>query len=179
MWEAGRKGNTAEAKRLIQEGASVNLQDDLGWAPLHVASANGSKDIVLLLIEKKANINITNKHGDTALCRAAYHNQMNTARALVEAGADTTIRNGMGMIAATRAKNRGYQAVAEYLTNDAPHIRFHSSARDENGQLHRVKGRSLRAIKHDLEESGIFVNHMLYRLNNFCTGTHRKVSAHE
>ena len=138
-----------------------------------MASANGSKNIVLLLIEKKAKINITNKHGDTALCRAAYHNQMNTVRALVEAGADTTIRNGMGMVAATRAKNRGHQAVAEYLTNDAPHIRFHSSARDENGQLHCTKGRSLRAIERDFKGKTVFVKHMLHRLKHMCTGKRR------
>ena len=61
-------------------------------------------------------------------------------------------------------------AIAEYLTNEAPQIRFHSSARDESDQLHRVKGQSLRAVERDLKEIANFDDHMLHRLKHFCTG---------
>ena len=85
-------GRTAEAKRLIAEGAPVDWQDEYGYAPLHEASINGHTEIVMLLLENKCNLNVTDKYGYTPLILAAYYNKMDTVRALVEAGCDITIR---------------------------------------------------------------------------------------
>ncbi len=131
-------GKTAEAKRLIAGGAPVDWQNGFGRTPLHEASFNGHTEIVMLLHENKCNLNATDEFGDTPLKRAAYFNKMDTVRALVEAGCDITIRGDKNKTAAEWARQRGYHAIAEYLTNE---IRFRSSARNERGQLHRVKGR--------------------------------------
>ena len=162
-------GETAEAKRLIAKGAPVDWQYD-GVAPLHWASAFGHTEIAMLLLENKCHINVTNMWGNTPLIDAAYGNKMDTVRALVEAGCDITIRGDEGKTAAERAKEEGKHAIAEYLTNEAPRIRFHSSARDESGQLHRVKGRCKRSLTRDLKEIAGFDDHMLHKLEQFCTG---------
>ena len=141
-----------------------------GQAPLHWASANGHTEIVMLLHENKCNLNITDEWGNTPLIHAAVSNKMDTVRALVEAGCDITIRGDEGKTAAERAKEEGKHAIAEYLTNEAPRIRFHSSARDESGQLHRVKGRCKRTLNRDLKEIAGFDDHMLHKLAQFCTG---------
>ena len=123
-----------------------------------------------MLIKHKANLNISEKHGDTPLIVAASHNRLVAVRALVEASADISIRNADNKTAAERAKSRGYYTLARYLITEAPQIRFYQSAQDNNGQLQRVRGRSMRAIERDLKESDIFVSHVLHRLTHFCKG---------
>ena len=97
---------------------------------------------------------------------------MGSIRALVEAGADTTILGENNKSAIEWAKSHGYDVISQYLSVEAPRIRFDESACNESGQLYRVKGRSLRAIARDLKENGVLVNHMLHRLKQFCTVTH-------
>ena len=166
-------GHTAEVKRLIATRVPVNIQNKDGTSPLHAAAGKGNTDIMKLLIENKANINITDKQGDTPLIDAAYYcAQMAAVCKLVEAGADITIRGYYDMTAADWAQGMSNYTVAKYLVTQAPHIRFRPSLRKESGELHRVKGRSLRAIERDLKENASFVNHMLHRLNHFCIGKH-------
>ena len=125
-------GRTAEAKRLIAQGAPVDWQKRDGWAPLHGASAYGHTEIVMLLLENKCNLNVTDNGGDTPLIYAAWHNKMDTVRALVEAGCDITIRGSEKRTAAERANiDRGTGPIAEYLTNEAPRVQVqvHSTHR--------------------------------------------------
>ncbi len=162
-----RNGETAEAKTLIAEGAPVDWQDDeYGSAPLHGASCNGHTEIVMLLLENKCKLNITDKYGDTPLILAAYFNKMDIVRALVEAGCDITIRGEKNTTAAECAKEEGGHAIAEYLGS----IRFLRSARDESGQLRRVKGPATRAIERDIEETGLLPSGPLSIIKEFATG---------
>ena len=157
--------NTAEAKRLVAMRAPVDLQNSDGTAPLHGASAFGHVAIVGILIENKADLNIADKNGYTPLIWAARTNKMITVRTLVQAGAEITIRSKEDKTAAEQAKKAGNYSIAEYLDHTT---RFHRSVRNKGGQLHHHKGRSLRAVERDLKESGVFVNHLLHRLKQFC-----------
>ena len=129
LFNACRGGKTAEAKRLIAEGVPVDWQNRHGHAPLHQASFNGHTEIVMLLLENKCNLNVTGKERDTPLIWAAYNNKMDTVRALVEAGCDITIRNDEGETVAERARQKGYDAIAKYLTNEAPRVQVHTTHR--------------------------------------------------
>ena len=122
-------GETAEAKRLIAEGAPVDWQDGDGYTPLLGAIINDHTEIVMLLLENKCNLNVTNKYGNTPLILAASWNKMDTVRALVEAGCDITIRGDKNKTAAEWAKEYGKHAIAEYLTNEAPRVQVHSTHR--------------------------------------------------
>ena len=124
----------------------------------------------MLLLKNECNLNITTKKGDTALIVAASYNKMDTVRALVEAGCDITIRGFENKTAAEWAKDKGNHAIAEYLATEAPFVRFAPSARDESGQLHRVKGRATRAIKRDLFETGKLPSGPLSIIQEFATG---------
>ena len=124
---ACRDGETAEAKRLIAEGAPVDWQGERGDAPLHWASAWGDMEIVVLLLENKCDVNVTDIDGDTPLIRAARNNEMDIVRALVVAGCDITIRGDEYKTAAERARQRGNHAIAEYLTNEAPRVQVRST----------------------------------------------------
>lgn len=168
---ATRNGNTAKVKRLIRGSAPINWQDDTGNTSLHMASAFGKTDIVELFIRSKADVNIANKSKNTPLMFAAFNNKMFIVRVLVEAGADAITLGDESKDAARWANyGDGTGTISEYLTNEAVHIRFHRSARDETNQLRLAKGRSLRAFERDLKEIVNFDDHMLHRLKHFCVG---------
>ena len=125
---------------------------------------------VRLLIESKAAVDKAREDGCTPLITAASMNNMTTIRTLVESGADTRIRGDENKTAAEWARQEGHDAVAEYLVNDAPRIRFHPSARNERGELCGAKGRAKRAATRDLVDIAGFDRDMMGLLNQFCTG---------
>ena len=126
----------------------------------------------MLLLENKCDVNITNKCGNTPLIYAALHNNMDTVRALVEAGCDITIRdNGYkNKTAAERAREKGNDAIAEYLTTEAPLIRFLPSADDENDKPHSARGMAARAMQRDLLQTGLLPAGPLTIIKEFATG---------
>ena len=100
------------------------MEDSYNSTPLIWASNNGKTEMLKLLIEHKANLNFTNRGGNGPLLCAVYSRNIETVRALVEALCDITIRNN-GMTAAEDAKQKGYHAIARYLTNEAPRVQVH------------------------------------------------------
>ena len=159
-------GNTAEAKRLIAEGAPVDWQDEIGYAPLHWASENGHTNILMLLLENKCNTNVTDIDGYTPLTRAAQGGRITIARALVEAGCDITIRSTSNMTAAEWAKKKGHHAIEEYLRS----IRFLPSSDDESDKPHGARGGATRAMRRDLQETGLLPAAPLSLIKEFATG---------
>ena len=99
LYDACWEGNTAEAKRVIAEGAPVDLQD---------------------------------VDGNTPLIEAARENNMTIARELAWSLCDLKIPNKEGKTAAEMAKEKGHDALAEYLANQAPReqVRLASCAYD-------------------------------------------------
>ncbi|KAI4454311.1 ankyrin repeat and protein kinase domain-containing protein [Holotrichia oblita] len=80
--------------QLIQNGADVNLQNEFGRVPLHLAARWNQVDIIkLLLVEETANINIQDKDGRTALEHAVIEGHMNVVEFLLEKGANKQIQN--------------------------------------------------------------------------------------
>ena len=159
-------GKTADAKRLIGEGAPVDWQDGGGWTPLHWASLFGHTEIVMLLLQKKCKLNVTAKHRNTPLVLAVKNNQMDTVRALVEAGCDVTIHGTANRTAAEWAKWEGHHAIAEYLSHD---IRFLPYADDES-EPRRVQGIATRALQRDLSMTGYLPAGPLSIIKEFATG---------
>ena len=165
--DACRDGKTAEAERLISEGAPVDSKHyENGWASLHGASFKGYTEIVTLLLENECNINISDNDGDTPLIYAAYGNKMDTARALVEAGCDITIRGAEKKTAAEVAKQEGHHAIEEYLRS----IRFLPSSDDESDKPHGARGGATRAIRRDLLQTGLLPAGPLTIIKEFATG---------
>ena len=58
---------------LVEYGADVNLQDDEGKLPLHVAAKEGSVDIVRFLLEQGSEVDVADDCGSTPLLVAAEH----------------------------------------------------------------------------------------------------------
>lgn len=57
--------HTDIAKLLIKEGANVDLADDAGLAPLHVAAVYGWLDLVKMIVEEgEGNVNLVDYEGN-------------------------------------------------------------------------------------------------------------------
>lgn len=62
-------------KKLINNGANINLVDNDEQTALHVAAANGNIKVAKLLIENGANVSSVDNYGWTALFIAAENGE--------------------------------------------------------------------------------------------------------
>jgi len=93
LFKAVKEGDTAKLERLLKEGADVNVKDDYGRTPLHVAAEKGEVEIVKLLLEKGADVNVKNNNGQTPLHYAASGGYTEIVKLLLERGADVNVKN--------------------------------------------------------------------------------------
>ena len=84
------------AEKLIEGGANVNVQNNEGDTPLHIAVMEGLLDIVKKLIAEGANVNAQNSAGDTPLHIAVKLKNFTITRVLLLAGAETDKKNHKG-----------------------------------------------------------------------------------
>jgi ankyrin repeat protein len=91
--------NSALANFFIKKGFEVNVQDNLGWTPLHYCAQNYQVGIAKILIEHSANLEIRDNYGNTALFRATFASQGkgDMIRLLLEHGANRDSKNNAGV----------------------------------------------------------------------------------
>ncbi|RAP28990.1 hypothetical protein DID76_04335, partial [Candidatus Marinamargulisbacteria bacterium SCGC AG-414-C22] len=104
-WAYGKNPKAAKAlndimQMLIENGADINKQNELGETPLHlaanIAANNKGRTTMELLLEKGADINIQNEAGDTPLHIADRNGDHATMKLLLEKGADINMPNKAG-----------------------------------------------------------------------------------
>lgn len=94
--EAVKRGNTAEVRVLLQQGASVNAADQCGRTPLHWAAIEAkSEEIIELLIGAGANLDATDNQQNTPLHYAVACDTV-IAEILCHNGASLDSRNAEG-----------------------------------------------------------------------------------
>jgi len=81
---------------LIELGANLDWQDNLGWSALFFCAAWAHFDIARMLVDAGADVNMQDENGLTLLHWSVYANDQNIARILIEAGADVGIRSCNG-----------------------------------------------------------------------------------
>ena len=81
---------------LIQRGVDVNLKDEHGTAPLHLAIHSGHGDLARLLIEAGADVQTANNAGNTPVQVAAFAGLPEVIKLLVEAGAPVNVPDQVG-----------------------------------------------------------------------------------
>lgn len=105
---AAQDGDFDEVRRLVSDGADVNVFDSLGKTPLHYAVEREWLEIAQYLIEQGADVNARHESsiGNTPLGEVAGTCSLRIAKLLVEAGADPAIPGWMQLTALHRARER-------------------------------------------------------------------------
>jgi uncharacterized protein len=109
-------------KPLVQAGASVSYQDNMGDTPMHYAASIGHADSIRELHKYGANINCVNYldtgtyRGYTPLHFAAFRGHLDAVKALIEYGADKDIKTKEGKTARQLAEERKDYDIAKFLT---------------------------------------------------------------
>ena len=104
-----------EVKRLISDGADVNMTDD-GWTPLMAAAEQGHVELAKLLIKHNAQVNVKDKNGKTALDVACFYGWDELIDLLLAKGCDITLSYNHGLASLMSAVMKGHQTIAEILT---------------------------------------------------------------
>ena len=103
-------GHLELVKELLERGASVNLQNSLGWTALMDAAGRGHLSILFVLLHHSASIDLQDIDGVTALMRAADQRQQPCVKALLRAKANPDLQDKCGITALMYATDRGWPA---------------------------------------------------------------------
>ncbi len=110
------KGLAGVAENIVRaHGGDVNLQDETGYAALHVAAGNGNVDDVRRLLALGADVNIQGGLGDTPLLTAINADHEECATYLVQAGADITLTLKDGTTTLIAAVDQGFKPLVRTL----------------------------------------------------------------
>ena len=63
LFAAARDGNVSEVRRLVAEGADVNVQGPEGLRPLHFAAQEGHVEVLTTLVQLGADVNVQSNDG--------------------------------------------------------------------------------------------------------------------
>jgi ankyrin repeat protein len=85
--------NLKEVKNCIKEGEYINVKDEKGKTPLHIASFSGQTDIVQYLLKMKANIEAVDINNLTPLHLAATNDEIEIVKLLLKKGASYNVKN--------------------------------------------------------------------------------------
>ena len=126
LWFSILGGYTEIAKILISEGADVD-EAGSGWAPLHIATEVGNKEIVEILIKEDAGVHEISALGETPIFCAAEYGRIEIAKLLIEAGADVNdIVPSTGYSPLYYAVRHGKKELAELLIKSGAKVNRHS-----------------------------------------------------
>jgi hypothetical protein len=113
---AAARGDVAEIGRLAASGQNVNVRDDYGRTPLHVATFGRHREAIAALVKAGADLGALERNRYDAVTIAAVADDVATLRLLLQAGASaqlvTSRYDGTALIAAAHL---GHDEVVKLL----------------------------------------------------------------
>jgi ankyrin repeat protein/beta-lactamase regulating signal transducer with metallopeptidase domain len=109
-------GDLAKVKSFIEQGISVNTQDEY-WPALHAAAASGQREVAEFLINNGASVNAqaVGQYGETPLHSAARGGSREVTELLMSKGATIDASDNYGMTALYRAALTGDADIVKLL----------------------------------------------------------------
>lgn len=96
LMTAGRNGDLAQARLLVENGLSVHASDKHGRHVIHFATGNFNPQFLQWLLDEGADPNAINSKGATTLMESMYYPDINEIKILLEHGADPNIKDEKG-----------------------------------------------------------------------------------
>jgi len=116
IFDAVANNDLSMVKHLLEKDASIiNLKDQTGNTPLHIAALNGSVAIAELLLSKAADIDAVNTQLNTPLHLAIINGKDEVSKLLIEKGSDLTKQNVVGKTPLHLTVRHNRKAIAELL----------------------------------------------------------------
>jgi ankyrin repeat protein len=100
---------------LLEKGADVNIKSFRELSPLHLATFNGTLQMVKLLLANGADVNAEDFYQWTALMNAIYLGSIELVEILLKSGADVNAKNSEGRTSLFIAENLGHTEIAQKL----------------------------------------------------------------
>ena len=117
LMRASAEGHTEIVKVLLERGAQVDLQNNVGLTALMMASDSGCTEIVKVLLERGAQVDLPDNVGWTALMMASDSGCTDIVKLLLERGAQVDLQNNDGRTALMWASVRGPMDIAKLLVD--------------------------------------------------------------
>lgn len=102
---------------LLENGAEAEKANEEGWAPVHLASIMGNREIVALLLDHGVDVNARSSalYCKTALHYAALRGHCEVVELLIQRGAKLGMKDLVGMTAGEKAILAGQRAVVQMI----------------------------------------------------------------
>jgi serine/threonine-protein phosphatase 6 regulatory ankyrin repeat subunit B len=114
---AAMQGHMDMLDPLINNGANLDLQCDIGMTALMYAAHEGHVDMVDRLINNGANLDLQCNDGMTALMIAAHEGHVDIVDRLINNGANLDLQCNNGMTALRDASEQGHFKIVKLLIN--------------------------------------------------------------
>ena len=122
LLSAAEKGHQPIVKRLLENGAIIEVMDSKGWTPLSLAAKKGHEAVAKLLVDKGANVEAQDEYSWTPLSLAAGNGYKAVAKLLVDKGANVDAQDKYGWTPLSLAAKNGYKAVAKLLVDKGANV---------------------------------------------------------
>lgn len=110
--------------QLLIAGSDVNIANNSGDIPLHLATNYKAPDIINSLIEYKSDVNKKDNDGNTPLNKAVNTGYLENVLELLKANADTNIPNNQGKTPIFNAKNENKILILKELIKHNANINW-------------------------------------------------------
>ena len=117
LYRAVWSGDVDTLKKLLAEGADVNVNDEDGDLLLHEAIWRDHLDVVQVLIDAGADVNARDANGDPLLHEAIWRGHTEVVQILIDAGADVNAVDSDGDPLLHEAIWRGHTEIEQILVS--------------------------------------------------------------
>ena len=115
LFDAVAEYDVAWIKDLLEKGANVNINNEFGMTPLHLAVWLRNADVSEILISYGADVNARDMGGFTPLHYAVHQHDAELVRLLLNSGADPTLGNNFGDTPLDFARRHGLTDIAKLI----------------------------------------------------------------
>ncbi len=124
---ATREDHPLVLRVLLEEGGDPNIQDALGWRPLHhaVSPTEQHLDVIRVLLAHGADVDGRDSLRRTALHRAAGFGHTEAVQLLLRNGADPSLREKYGRTPGERAALGGHHSLEALLNQSRMRTEVH------------------------------------------------------